>query len=86
MSNKNNFIKNCILLLDETDIITQQTLIKEAVRAFTNSKMIDYTPESFKTDSIKEISNILNDFIENKNVSKNDVKQMYILQSELIAD
>ena len=86
MSNKNAFIKNCLLLLEETDTTAQKILMSEAIKSFTNSKMIDNTPESFKIDSIKDISSILNEFINKNNVSVNDVKQMYILQSELIAD
>jgi hypothetical protein len=86
MSNKTEFIKNCILLINETDTLKQKSLADEAITIFEKSKMIENTPDEFKIYSLLTIKETLLGFIVKNGTTVSDVKQVYILQSEFIDD
>ncbi|MFY7935956.1 MAG: hypothetical protein ACOVOQ_01155 [Flavobacterium sp.] len=85
MTNKENFIKNCLLVTKSSDLVEQNMFAKIAIDTFLNSKYIDNTTEESKLFFIQNLKEVLNNYI-NKSSTVNDVKQMITLQSDIIVD
>ena len=85
MTNKENFIKNCLLVTKSSDLVEQNMFAKIAIDTFINSKYIDNTTEESKLFFIQNLKEVLNNYI-NKSSTVNDVKQMITLQSDIIVD
>jgi len=79
MTNKENFIKNCLLVTKSSDLVEQNMFAKIAIDTFLNSKYIDNTTEESKLFFIQNLKEVLNNYI-NKSSTVNDVKQMITLQ------
>ncbi|WP_291103714.1 MULTISPECIES: hypothetical protein [unclassified Flavobacterium] len=85
MTNKENFIKSCLVLFQETDLETQKTLCVEIVNIFKNSKMIPYTYEKDRLRCISEIQDLLTKYtLKTEFITDIEFKNTYILYSELI--